>query len=337
MDIVLPEHPRRLPGLDFDAGGPTIDGTPLLIKSPQGFEPCSRNVFDDLLRKQIEDSFDSKATYQRLTAIARAMNAGDLALAAIATSQLRLQTRPPTKVETTGLRKASADDPKHPGWPAGTAGGRGGKFRPKDASIAFDAASEADRAARLERLRARRGVGAVLRRVLSAKRLLRLGLEGLGEFVPVLDALDTAALVEDLAEIAAGAVEENAEVDAAVAFVEQGPRTLEELTMSSDEKTFESFDDFTKIDLEKQFGSAGDGYDYHHIVEQGSGLSAAELNSTSNIVRIPTLLHEEVNSLYAKYDEDLGMSLRQSLQGASFERQRAAGLDVLRRIGVPYP
>jgi hypothetical protein len=28
--------------------------------------------------------------------------------------------------------KASPDDPKHPGWPAGTPEGRGGKFRPKD-------------------------------------------------------------------------------------------------------------------------------------------------------------------------------------------------------------
>jgi hypothetical protein len=33
-----------------------------------------------------------------------------------------------------GFRKASPDDPKHPGWPAGTEGGRGGQFRPKDAS-----------------------------------------------------------------------------------------------------------------------------------------------------------------------------------------------------------
>jgi hypothetical protein len=30
------------------------------------------------------------------------------------------------------LLKASVDDPKHPGWPAGTPGGQGGKFRPND-------------------------------------------------------------------------------------------------------------------------------------------------------------------------------------------------------------
>jgi hypothetical protein len=34
------------------------------------------------------------------------------------------------------LGKASVDDPEHPGWPAGTSGGRGGKFRPKDGAAA---------------------------------------------------------------------------------------------------------------------------------------------------------------------------------------------------------
>ena len=35
-------------------------------------------------------------------------------------------------------QKAAADDPKHPGWPAGTPDGRGGQFRPKDAEAAPD-------------------------------------------------------------------------------------------------------------------------------------------------------------------------------------------------------
>lgn len=34
------------------------------------------------------------------------------------------------------LRKASADDPEHPGWPAGTPEDQGGKFRPKDSENA---------------------------------------------------------------------------------------------------------------------------------------------------------------------------------------------------------
>jgi hypothetical protein len=32
------------------------------------------------------------------------------------------------------LGKAAADDPEHPGWPAGTSGGKGGQFRPKDSA-----------------------------------------------------------------------------------------------------------------------------------------------------------------------------------------------------------
>jgi hypothetical protein len=32
------------------------------------------------------------------------------------------------------LEKAAADDPEHPGWPAGTPGGKGGQFRPKDSA-----------------------------------------------------------------------------------------------------------------------------------------------------------------------------------------------------------
>jgi Phage portal protein len=37
--------------------------------------------------------------------------------------------------------KASADDPEHPAWPAGTPGGRGGKFRPKDDNVSDTANS----------------------------------------------------------------------------------------------------------------------------------------------------------------------------------------------------
>jgi hypothetical protein len=39
------------------------------------------------------------------------------------------------------LGKASPDDPEHPGWPARTAGGKGGKFRPKDAATDFSSAA----------------------------------------------------------------------------------------------------------------------------------------------------------------------------------------------------
>jgi hypothetical protein len=45
------------------------------------------------------------------------------------------------------LGKASADDPEHPGWPAGTSGGRGGKFRPKGGEGESGPSTYASRAA----------------------------------------------------------------------------------------------------------------------------------------------------------------------------------------------
>src|ERR1700731_1663372 len=51
------------------------------------------------------------------------------------------------------LLKAGSDDPEHPGWPAGTPGGRGGKFRPKNDNGAAESqsGSSADSAERAGR------------------------------------------------------------------------------------------------------------------------------------------------------------------------------------------
>jgi hypothetical protein len=330
-------------GVGFSIDGPTVAGIPLLTQSERGFEPRTCDELEDVFQKQAGLAIDSKDLHDRLSAIARAMNAGDMALAAIATSQLRPRTRPTSDRDVAGLGKASVDDPVHPGWPAGSPDGRGGKFRPHESAGAAASAAAAavalaaDRLARIERLQARRSIRAVLIRFLSPKRLARLGLEIGGEAIPGLDVVDSALLAEEVADLAAGIMENNLEVDAALAFVRQGPHALEELTMSAEDQPFASFADFKKLDLEKVFGEAGNGYEYHHIVEQSSGLSAAELNSTSNIVRIPKLLHEEVNAAYSRYDDLLGSSLRQSLTNSSFEERRAAGLNVLRKLGIIQP
>jgi hypothetical protein len=67
------------------------------------------------------------------------------AAAAIAKSRARKRARARTDMTrdysaadaagtelASALLKAGVDDPEHPGWPAGTPGGRGGKFRPND-------------------------------------------------------------------------------------------------------------------------------------------------------------------------------------------------------------
>ena len=182
------------------------------------------------------------------------------------------------------IRKASPDDPKHPGWPAGTEGGRGGQFRPKDASELTEKAKS---------LIARR----VLRTVMLAG--LRVGLEGLANLLP---GVDVAADVLMAADIARTVVEfRKLAVDAAAAldFVKDGPRILEDLQVSSDGyEEFSNYDAFYKIELAlellaKRFGPAGDGQQYHHIVTQGGdnadNIPPEQLQNTDNIIRLPTL------------------------------------------------
>ena len=103
-----------------------------------------------------------------------------------------------------------------------------------------------------------------------------------------------------------------------------------------DEKSFPSYNSFKRADLAKVYGPAGDGYQYHHIVEQSAegDISASELNSTRNIVRIPKLLHEEINSDFGTKERDTGVSLREELKGKSFEERWQKGLDVMQKIGI---
>ncbi len=94
--------------------------------------------------------------------------------------------------------------------------------------------------------------------------------------------------------------------------------------------SFESLSDFIK-----RFGAAGDGYIYHHIVEQSSRFPASVIQNTDNIVRIPLLLHEEVNSCYMQTcPECQGRSVREWLRTQSLETNREKGLQILRDVGI---
>ena len=80
----------RVPKLSFDDEGPKVGSTPLLSKTKAGCVPRPQADVEALLQKHITEPFDAKHLYQRLSAIAHAINTGDVALAAIATSHLRL-------------------------------------------------------------------------------------------------------------------------------------------------------------------------------------------------------------------------------------------------------
>jgi hypothetical protein len=182
------------------------------------------------------------------------------------------------------IRKASPDDPKHPGWPAGTEGGRGGKFRPKDAS---------ELTLKVKSLIARRA----LRTGLLAA--LRVGLEGLANLIPGVDVAADVLMAADIARTVVEFRKLAIDATASLDFVKDGPHSLEDLQVSSDDyEQFSSYDEFYKAELSvellaKRFGPAGDGQQYHHIVTQGGAnadnISAEQLQNTDNVIRLPTL------------------------------------------------
>ncbi|SCX02177.1 RHS repeat-associated core domain-containing protein [Lachnospiraceae bacterium YSD2013] len=93
-------------------------------------------------------------------------------------------------------------------------------------------------------------------------------------------------------------------------------------------------------ELKKAIGGAGDGNDWHHIVEQSqigkSGFSPEQIHNTSNIIAVDHETHMKITGYYntKSFDFTNGLSVRDWLAGQSYEEQYNFGLDVLRRFGV---
>jgi hypothetical protein len=130
---------------------------------------------------------------------------------------------------------------------------------------------------------------------------------------------------------------------AAKDFVDLGPRRVQDLYVDDQVQSFPSYPDFVKADasrfaeneLEKRYGAAGPGMHYHHIIERGSGLPETITESTDNIVRIPEVLHDEINARYAIKDARWGgMSLREWLKKKSPWVQRYWGERIMREMGM---
>jgi hypothetical protein len=327
-------QPGDSTGVSCDRAGPAIGPIRLLTRTVAGFTSRPIAELNGIFSYVGQRPVDCSDLAKRLTGVAKALNDGELARATFATLFLHLPSlsdeQAQRAAEAVKLVKASPDDPEHPGWPKGTEGGKGGQFRPKDG-----AAAETTTAEKLARLAVRRQLRRALVHTLL-RQAARLAIEAAGDAVPGLDVVAGAATIADLAVMA----EENAalkrDADAAIKFVQNGPYSLEELRASPDDKAFSSFSEFKKIKLAKYFGPAGDGYDYHHIVEQSAkgDIPESELQSTQNIVRIPRLLHEEIGAQYSLWQRELDGSLRASLNGASLSDRRNIGLKVMRDVGI---
>jgi hypothetical protein len=324
--------PGDASGVSCDENGPAIGPIRLLAKTRPGFAPRPVEELNKLFAYVVERPVDCSDLVQRLAGVATALNEGEPARAAFATLFMHLPSlsdeQAQRAAEAVKLVKASPDDPEHPGWPKGTDGGKGGQFRPKDGA----AGETTDRIARLAvRRQLRRALIHMLLRHAAS-----LAVEAAGDAVPGLDVFAGAATIADFAALA----EENAalkrDAAAAIKFVRDGPYSLEQLRVSPDDKAFSSFSEFKKIDLIKYFGPAGDGYEYHHIVEQSASrdIPESELQSSTNIIRLPRLLHEEISGEYSRSRRALGGSLRASLDGANFGDRWSAGISAMRKIGI---
>jgi hypothetical protein len=368
----LSEHHEGNLGLACTEDGLFLGRTPLIERQGATFAVRSRSEIDRLLSGAYGTDLAVDRIMPGLGTVAAALNANDPGLARIAAVHLRIPDLPDQAARdrmeaediliksidrnsapralgaashNTGggadgnesfllasarFHKASPDDPKHPGWPAGTEGGRGGQFRPKNASELT------------QKVRS-----LVTRRALRAGLLagLRVGLEGLANLIA---GVDVAADVLMAADVARTAIEfRKLAVDAAAAldFVNDGPHTLEDLQISSNGyEEFSSYDEFYKADLSlelaKRFGPAGDGQQYHHIVTQGGAnadnISPEQLQNTSNIIRLPTILHEGVSAEYMKSSPDPSMNMYQWLQTKPYNVQREEGLKILRNLRIIY-
>jgi hypothetical protein len=104
--------------------------------------------------------------------------------------------------------------------------------------------------------------------------------------------------------------------------------------LSNGHRAFKSFKDFKDY-----MGKAGEGKQWHHIIEQHKGnvdrFGAESLHNTENVIAIDKNLHEEISAYYSsKQKLSGGMVVREWLRTQSYEKQRAFGLDTLRRFGL---
>jgi len=99
------------------------------------------------------------------------------------------------------------------------------------------------------------------------------------------------------------------------------------------EKGFSSYQKFRKT-----YGKAGDGMEWHHIVEQRkaniSRFGAERIHNIDNMIALPVDVHRKISGHYSsKISEYSNLRVRDWLNSQSFEEQYKYGLDVLKKYG----
>ena len=143
---------------------------------------------------------------------------------------------------------------------------------------------------------------------------------------------DVAGLIDNSDEIyqAAKAVIKNSDEAHAAGKVVEVSRVADNF-----DEGFDSYDDFKKA-----YGKAGDGLEWHHIVEQSqiskSGFDSKMINNGGNIIAIDAATHRKVSGYYKRTVPGTGMSFRDWIasKGFTYEQQQKIGEYVLEIYGV---
>jgi hypothetical protein len=228
-------------GLACTAQGLMLGRTALIERRDGRFAVRERAEIERPLGRAYRKQLPVDRIVSGLATVTAALNANDQALARIAAVHLRIPDLPDLAARDAmeaedvlikylhqralqdEIRKASPDDPKHPGWPAGTVGGRGGRFRPKDGAEAVIAQDVIER---IQRIKARRALRT------EALAVLRLAAELLVDAVPGIGFAADAATLIDMANTIAELKKLKVDADAAIEFVKHGPYSLDELQVS---------------------------------------------------------------------------------------------------------
>jgi len=199
------------------------------------------------------------------------------------------------------------------------------------------AATEKKVAAKEIRLLARRAIRT------GALDALKVGGKLILDAIPIIDVAAGISTARDVLEMAKDYRAFRIAVKAVQEFVDRGPQTLKQLLVDSTPRSFKNFAALKKLDsigelsaeLQKFYGPAGEGMEYHHIIEQGSGLSADVVQNSNNVVSIPKILHEAINARYLQPVEQSGnQSLRLWLRGKPARLQRLWGEKIMRDLGI---
>jgi hypothetical protein len=102
-------------------------------------------------------------------------------------------------------------------------------------------------------------------------------------------------------------------------------------------KTYRAFKSFRAF--KRAMGSAGEGNNWHHIVEQHASnvkrFGPEALHNTENVIKLETSLHNRVSAFYSSVQKELTnstLTVRQWLSTQPYEAQRQFGLRAIENI-----